>query len=59
MQGNSAVDGLGLRHVFDLRAASKATEHTEYVPAGAAYQRVAGMYEPNGVEMWRRAQFCR
>lgn len=46
-----AVDGLGLRHVFDLRAASEATEHPEYVPAGAAYQRVAGMYEPNGAEM--------
>ena len=47
----AAIDGLGLRCVLDLRAASEAAEHPEYVPEGASYQRVAGMYEPSGAEM--------
>ncbi len=47
----AAVDSLDLRCVLDLRAASEAAEHPEYVPAGAVYQRVAGMYEPSGAEM--------
>ncbi len=47
----AAIDALGLRCVFDLRAASEAAEHPEYVPDGASYQRVAGMYEPSGAEM--------
>ena len=45
------IDGLGIRFVFDLRAAGEASKHLEYIPEGATYRRVAGMYEPNGAEM--------
>ncbi len=46
-----AVDALGIRCVLDLRSAAEADEHPDEVPNGASYQRVAGMYEPDGTEM--------
>lgn len=45
------VDELGLRLVFDLRAQTEARGRDDYVPEGAAYVRIAGMYDKEGVEV--------
>ena len=45
------VDGFGLRRILDLRAAGEAQGKDDYVPEGAEYLRIPGMYDGQGVEM--------
>jgi protein-tyrosine phosphatase len=47
----AAIDDLGIACVLDLRAASEAADHPEYIPESASYQRIAGMYDFEGDEM--------
>lgn len=48
---SSIVDGFGLRCIFDLRAKSEADGQEDYIPEGAEYHRIAGMYDTVGSEM--------
>lgn len=45
------IDGFGLRYILDLRAKNETDGQTDYVPKGAEYHRVAGMYDTGGNEM--------
>lgn len=45
------VDGFGLRCVLDLRAETETDGQEDYVPEGAEYHRIAGMYDAVGNEM--------
>lgn len=45
------VDGFGLRCILDLRSAVEASDSPDYVPEGAEYLRIAGMYDKDGSEM--------
>lgn len=45
------VDGFGLRCILDLRAENEADGQEDYVPEGAEYHRIAGMYDAVGNEM--------
>ncbi|HQE70511.1 MAG TPA: tyrosine-protein phosphatase [Atopobiaceae bacterium] len=48
---SSIVDGFGLRCIFDLRAKTETDGQEDYVPEGAEYHRIAGMYDAAGSEM--------
>ena len=45
------IDGMGLRLVFDLRSEAEAQGNADYVPEGAEYVRIAGMYDASGEEV--------
>lgn len=45
------VDDMGLRLVLDLRAEGETVGKPDYVPAGAEYLRIAGMYDEDGNEV--------
>lgn len=45
------VDGFGLRYILDLRAKNETDGQADYVPKGAEYHRVAGMFDTTGNEM--------
>ena len=45
------IDGLGLRLVLDLRATGEADGQDDYVPDGAEYLRISGMYDSQGREV--------
>ena len=45
------VDGFGLRFILDLRAAGEAAGKEDYVPSGASYLRIGGMYDEEGAEV--------
>ena len=45
------IDELGLRFILDLRAAGEVEGREDYVPAGAEYQRIGGMYDQDGMEV--------
>lgn len=45
------VDGFGLRCILDLRAETETDGREDYVPEGAEYHRIAGMYDAAGNEM--------
>ena len=42
------VDALGLRFVLDLRAAGEVEGRADYLPAGAQYLNICGMYDEQG-----------
>lgn len=44
------LDELGLRFVLDLRASGEAQGQDDYVPDGAEYLRISGMYDRQGRE---------
>lgn len=45
------VDGFDLRFILDLRALGEIVGKEDYVPAGAEYVRIAGMYDKHGEEV--------
>ena len=45
------VDGFGLRRILDLRATGDSRNKDDYIPDGAEYQRIPGMYDERGSEM--------
>lgn len=45
------VNKLGLRFILDLRAPGEVTGREDYVPAGAEYVRIGGMYIDDGTEV--------
>lgn len=44
-------DGLGLRSILDLRSEGECVDRADYVPSGASYARVCGMYDAHGDEV--------
>lgn len=50
-QETARLEDLGLSLVLDLRAAGEAEGLDDYVPHGANYLRIAGMYDANGDEV--------
>lgn len=44
-------DGLGLRFILDLRSEGECIDRADYVPSGATYARVGGMYDAHGDEV--------
>lgn len=45
------VDGFNLSRIIDLRAKSEALNKDDYVPKGAIYLRIPGMFDADGNEM--------
>lgn len=45
------VDAMGLRFLLDLRAVGELDGRQDYVPDGAAYRRIGGMYDADGNEV--------
>lgn len=45
------VDGFDLRFILDLRAEGEVVGKPDYVPLGAEYVRIAGMYDDDGLEV--------
>lgn len=45
------VHALGLRFVLDLRAPGECVDRADYVPGGAEYVRISGMYDAHGDEV--------
>lgn len=48
---HARVDAFGLRLILDLRATGECAGRPDYVPDGAEYLRVSGMYDKNGEEV--------